>query len=117
MTNSVLCPIIAKSTIISKTTLTLFWIIWLLNVLIALFGYREFIGGVFGRYAAASGKYMLLWVSLLVAMLLVLTVSLYFKNQARASAAIIVAAVPLVLALPYALFLGVMLLSGKNRWN
>ncbi len=101
----------------SKTTLISFWVLWLLDVLIALFGYREFIGGIFGRYAAPSSKYVVMWVFLLVAILLVIVGSLYFKNQERSSAAITVAAIPLVLALPYALFLAVVMLSGKTRWN
>ncbi len=97
--------------------LVLFWVVWLLDVLIALFGYREFIGGVFGRYASASSKYVLLWVFILIALLLIIGGSLYFKNQERASTAITVAVIPLVLALPYALFLAVVMLSGKTRWN
>ncbi len=101
----------------SKTTLIWFWIMWLLDVLIALFGYREFIGGIFGRYATPSSKYVVMWVVLLVAILLVIAGSLYFKNQERSSAALSVAAIPLVLALPYALFMAVVLLNGKTRWN
>lgn len=46
----------------SKTTLILFWIMWLLDVLMALFGHREFINGVFGRYAAPNFTYKAFWV-------------------------------------------------------
>jgi predicted neutral ceramidase superfamily lipid hydrolase len=101
----------------SKTTLVFFWVIWLLDVLMALFGYREFINGVFGQYAVPSSKYLVLWAVLLVAFLLILFGSLYFKNHERPSAALIVAAIPLVLALPYALFMAAVLISGNNRWN
>jgi hypothetical protein len=101
----------------SKTTLVFFWVIWLLDVLMALFGYREFITGVFGQYAAPNSKYVVLWTVLLVAIMLILFGSLYFKNHERPSAALIVAAIPLVLALPYALFMAAVLISGNNRWN
>jgi ABC-type transport system involved in multi-copper enzyme maturation permease subunit len=101
----------------TKTMLLFFWILWLLDVLAALYGYREFIGGVFGRYASANAKYILLWLSLLSAILLILGASLYFKNQERPMAALIVALIPLVLATPYILFLGAAMLGGKNRWN
>ncbi len=102
----------------SKTTLVLFWVIWLVDVLIALLGYREFINGVFGRYAAPSFKYVALWVALLTLALLIICGSLYFKNHDRPSAALAVAAAPLVLALPYALWLAAMLLSGsKTNWR
>ncbi len=101
----------------SKTTLILFWVFWLLDVLAALFGYREFIGGVFGRYAAASSKYIGLWTVLLIVILLIICGSLYFKNRGQSTAAIIVAVIPLVLALPYALFMAVVMASGKNSWQ
>lgn len=102
----------------SKTTLVLFWAIWLLDVLITLFGYREFIGGVFGRYAAPSAKYISLWVTLLTVSLLIICASLYFKNHGQPSTAMMIAAVPLVLALPYVLWLGVVILSGnKTNWH
>ncbi len=101
----------------SKPTLVLFWIIWLVDVLIALFGYREFIGGVFGRSAAPSLKYVSLWVCLLGAALAIICVSLYLKNHDKPSSALTVAAIPLVLALPYALWLGVVMLGSKGNWR
>lgn len=101
----------------SQTILVLFWVFWLLDVMAALLGYREFMGSVFGHYATASSKYITLWVFLLTAILLVLGGSLYFKNHGQSSVAIIIAAVPLVLALPYALFLAGVMLAGKNKWN
>jgi len=102
----------------SKTTLLLFWAAWLLDVLVALLGYREFIGGVFGRYAAPSLKYIALWAALLLAAMLIIWGSLYFKNHDRPAAALIVAAIPLALALPYVLWLGVVMLSGsKTNWH
>ncbi len=102
----------------TKSTLTLFWVFWLLDVLIVLFGYREFIGGVFGRSAAPNSKYISLWLALFLVAALVIGGSLYFKNQGRATIALSVAATPLVLALPYLLWVAVILLSGKNvRWN
>ncbi len=102
----------------SKTTLILFWVIWLIDVLIALFGYREFITGIFGRYAAPSTKYGLLWVALLLAALLIIGGSLYFKNQGQPATAMSVACIPLVLALPYILWLTVVIVSGKStNWR
>ncbi len=102
----------------SKTSLTLFWVIWLIDVLIALYGYREFIQGVFGQYAAPNSKYITLWIVLLVVALLVIGGSLFFKNQGNTTMAFSVAALPLVVALPYALWMAVILISGKNaRWN
>lgn len=102
----------------TKTTLTLFWVFWLLDVFIALFGYREFIQGVFGRYATPNSKYISLWLVLFVVAALVIGGSLYFKNQGRSTIALSVVATPLVLALPYLLWVVVILLSGKNaRWN
>ena len=105
-------------TTMSKTSLILFWSLWLLDVLIALFAYREFMGQFFGRYSGGQPmKFILLWVLILAAIVLVIAGSLYFKNHDRSSAAITVAIIPLILALPYALFLGVLMLSGGNRWN
>lgn len=101
----------------SGTTLIWFWVLWLLDVLAALFGFREFMNGAFGRYAITSSKYITLWVSLLTAILLILTGSLYFKNHALPLQAMIVAAIPLVLATPYALFMLAIMTGGKNRWN
>ncbi|MCC6461501.1 MAG: hypothetical protein IT260_13595 [Saprospiraceae bacterium] len=102
----------------SKTTLVLFWAIWLLDVLLALFGYREFIQGVFGRYAAPNSKYIFLWLILFAAILLILCGSLYFKNYGHPGMAMSVVSTPLVLALPYVLWLAVILISGKGaRWN
>lgn len=102
----------------TKSTLTLFWMLWLLDVLIVLFGYREFIQGVFGQYAAPNSKYISLWLALFVAAALVIGGSLYLKNQGRSAMALSVAATPLVLALPYILWLVVALLASKNtRWN
>lgn len=115
--NTVVCPLINQPISMSNTMLLFFWIVWLLDVLIALFGYREFIGSVFGRHASASPKYLTLWLAMLAAILLVIMGSLYFKNHGRPSAALTVVVIPLVLALPYSLFLGGLMLSGKNRWN
>jgi hypothetical protein len=102
----------------TKTTLILFWVIWLIDVLIALFGYREFINGIFGRYAAPSTKYVLFWVALLLASMLIIGGSLYFKNQGQPATAVRVAAIPMVLALPYILWLAVVIVSGKStNWR
>lgn len=102
----------------TKTSLTLFWVIWLIDVLIALYGFREFMQGVFGQYAAATSKYISLWAVLLLVAFLVIAGSLYFKNQENVTMAFSVACAPLVLALPYVFWLAVVLLSGKNtRWN
>lgn len=97
--------------------LLLFWALWLLDVLAALYGYREFIGGVFGRYAAPNARYIGLWLGLLAIILAIIGGSLYFKNHDRPMAAMIVAVIPLVLALPYGLFLGALMLGGKNNWR
>lgn len=102
----------------SKTTLLFFWVMWLLDVLMALFGYREFIMGIFGRYSSPSGTYITMWVGILVLAFAIISGSLYFKNHEQSMAALIVAAIPLVLALPYALFMGVVMISGKNtNWH
>ncbi len=101
----------------SKTTLVLFWLLWLLDVLAALFGYREFISGVFGRYASASSKYVTFWIVLLIAILLILRGSLYFKNHEQSVAAMIIVAIPSAVALPYGLFWSVILLSGNKNWR
>lgn len=101
----------------TKNMLLLFWVLWLLDVLVALFGYREFIGSVFGRYSSASSKYITLWLFLFLAIFLVIGGSLYFKNHERPTAAIIVAVIPFVLATPYILFMGALMVGGKNKWN
>lgn len=91
---------------------------WLLDVLAALYGYREFILGLFGQFAAPNRKYVTLWVGLLGAALFLIVGSLYFKNQGYTTLALSLVAVPLVLTLPYLLWILVILLSGKNaRWN
>lgn len=98
--------------------LTLFWVIWLIDVLITLYGYREFLQGLFGQYAAPSSKYISMWVVLFIFAALVIGGSLYFKNQDRATMALSIAATPLVLASPFILWWAVIMLSGKNiRWN
>ena len=102
----------------SKTTLLLFWAMWLLDVLAALYGYREFIFGIFGQHATPTRKYVTLWLGLLGAATFLIIGSLYFKNQGQTTLALSLLAVPLVLALPYLLFMLIILLSGKNtRWN
>lgn len=102
----------------SKTSLLLFWIFWLLDVLIALFGHREFIMGVFGHYASPTRSYILLWTALLSAGLLIIGGSLYLKNHGYPVAALGVAAVPLVLALPYVLWLLVVIFtSSSGSWR
>jgi hypothetical protein len=102
----------------TKTSLTFFWVLWLLDVFIALWGYREFMQGVFGQYSAPTTKYISLWGILFFIAFLVIGGSLYLKNHDRIAMAFSVAAVPLLLALPYILWLGAALLSGKNaRWN
>ena len=107
-----------KTSNMSLIALTLFWVIWLIDVLITLYGYREFIQGVFGQYAAPTSKYISMWIVLFLIAALVIGGSLYFKNQGNTTMAFSVAALPLVVALPYALWLAVVLISGKNaRWN
>ncbi|MBL7780063.1 MAG: hypothetical protein JNM22_02515 [Saprospiraceae bacterium] len=102
----------------TKTTLTLFWGLWLLNVLAALYGWREFLQGVFGQYAAPTSRYILLWTMLMAIMLVVLAGSIYLKNHGWATAAISLVSGPLVVALPYLFWLAVMLVAGRNaRWN
>lgn len=102
----------------TKTTLVLFWVIWHVDVLMTLFGYREFIQGLFGRYAAPSVKYILLWVTLFIAALLIIGGSLYFKNHGQATLAMSIVATPLVLALPYILWLAVVIVGGKStNWR
>lgn len=101
----------------SKNILLLFWIMWLLDVLMAIFGYREFIGGVFGRYAAPTAKYLGLWVVLLSVMFAILYAAVYFKNLGQYSTAMTVVAIPLVLSLPYVLFLVAVMAGGKGNWQ
>lgn len=102
----------------TKTSLTLFWVLWLLDVLVVLYGYREFIQNVFGQYAAPNSKFVSMWIVLFVIALGVICGSLYYKNQGNTTMAFTIAAAPLVLALPYIFWLAVALLSGKNaRWN
>lgn len=85
--------------------LILFWVLWLLDVLAALYGHREFIMGVFGQYAAPSAGYVLMWTALLLAILAILIGSVYLKNHGHPTVALIVAAVPAVLALPFLLYM------------
>ncbi len=102
----------------SKTTLLIFWIIWLIDVLAALFAHREFIVGVFGRYAAPNSKYIFLWTIILCAFLIILYGSIYLKNHGQSKAALTVVSIPVVLALPYLLFLGAVILGGRNtNWH
>ena len=102
----------------TKTTLVLFWVMWLADVLITLYGYREFIQGVFGQNAAPSRKYISLWMVLFLAAFLVIGGSLYFKNHQQAGMAITLVSAPLVLAVPFVLWMAVLMVIGKNaRWN
>ncbi len=85
--------------------LVLFWVLWLLDVAAALYGHREFLMGVFGQYAAPSTSYVLMWTALLLAILAILFGSVYLKNHGHPTVALIVAAVPAVLALPFLLYM------------
>lgn len=100
-----------------KSMLVLFWVIWHLDVLIALFGYREFIMGVFGRYAAANSSYILFWTVLMLVMLAIISGSVYLKNHDKATMGLMVAAIPVVLALPYVLWLLSIMIFGGNNWR
>jgi hypothetical protein len=102
----------------SKNSLVMFWVFWLLDVLLILFAYREFIMLTFGQYAAPNFKLVALWVVLLLAAFGIIAGSIYLKNHEQTRLAIGLAAVPLVLMLPYVLFLLVMVIGGSNtRWN
>ncbi len=101
----------------SKTSLILFWIFWLLDVLLALYGYREFILGVFGQYASPTPKYLGLWVVLLAAGLLILAGGIYLKDHGRTGLALTVVAIPMVLALPYLLYIVSVILLGPKNWR
>ncbi|MBL7804144.1 MAG: hypothetical protein JNL02_10445 [Saprospiraceae bacterium] len=101
----------------SKTNLLLFWIFWLLDVALALYGYKEFILGVFGRYAAPTSKYLNLWAIILLAALLVLSGSIYLKNNGHPGWALTLVAAPLVLALPYLLYMLSIVLLGPKNWR
>ena len=102
----------------SKTTLIIFWVIWLLDVRFALYGFWEFIGGVFGRYAAPTSKYITMWIGLLAFALLILGGSLFFKNSGQNTLAMGTVALPLVFAAPYGLWLLAMIIGGsKTNWR
>ncbi|HNM24590.1 MAG TPA: hypothetical protein PKL15_04130 [Saprospiraceae bacterium] len=101
----------------SKTSLMLFWIFWLLDVLLALYGYREFILGTFGQYAAPTPKYLRLWILLLTAALLLLSGSIYLKDHGRPGLALTLVAIPMILALPYLLYIVSILLLGPKNWR
>jgi len=100
----------------TKNTLLLFWALWLLDVLAALYGHREFLLGVFGQYATPSTSYLFLWAVLFALILAVIFGSLYLKNHGSPTAALIVAAIPVALALPYLLWMG-MLLILRPDWR
>jgi hypothetical protein len=100
----------------TKTMLILFWALWLLDVLAALYGHREFIMGVFGQYAAPSAGYVLMWTALLLAMLAILFGSVFLKNHGHHTAALIVAAVPVVLSLPFLLYMLVLVIA-RPDWR
>ena len=102
----------------TKTTLVLFWVMWLVDVLITLYGYREFIQGVFGQYATPSRKYISLWMVLFLVAFIVIGGSLYLKNHHQTGMAFALVSVPLVLTTPYVLWMALIALIGKNaRWN
>lgn len=102
----------------SKTSLILFWIIWLVDILILLFGHQEFLLILFGRNSSPGTRQIGIWASLLVVMLLIIIIGLYLKNQDKGTMAIMVSSIPLLIALPYLLWLGVVLFSGKStNWH
>ncbi|MDQ3141340.1 MAG: hypothetical protein M3Q56_03730 [Bacteroidota bacterium] len=73
---------------------------------------------MFGRYASPGFKQVGLWVVLLTAILVILYVSLEFKNQGHGSIALSVAAIPLALVLPYALWMAAAVIGGRNaNWR
>ncbi len=102
----------------SKTSLILFWIIWLVDILILLFGHQEFLLIMFGRNSSPGTRQIGIWASLLMVMLLIIIISLYLKNHEKGTMAIMVCSIPLLIALPYLLWLGVVLFSGKGtNWH
>lgn len=102
----------------SKTSLILFWVFWLLDVLLALLGHREFINAMFGRYASPTSRMTVMWIVLLVAIFLILWISLYLKNHERGSLALSVAAIPLIPTTLYLLWMGMILILGRNtNWH
>ncbi|MEQ1745415.1 MAG: hypothetical protein ABMA02_08320 [Saprospiraceae bacterium] len=98
----------------TKITLILFWVLWLLDVVAALYAHREFIMGVFGRYAAPTPTYILMWTALILALLVLLFGSLYLKNHNHPWAALIIAAIPAVLSLPFLLYIGTVIILRPN---
>lgn len=90
--------------------LILFWVLWLLDVLAALYGHREFLMGMFGQYAAPSPSYIALWVAFFALILAIIFGSLYLKSHGSHTAALIVAAIPVALALPYLLWMAMILI-------
>lgn len=102
----------------SKTSLILFWIIWLVDILILLFGHQEFLLILFGRNSSPGTRQIGIWASLLMVMLLIIIIGLYLKNQDKGTMAIMVSSIPLLIALPYLLWLEVVLFSGKStNWH
>jgi hypothetical protein len=102
----------------SKTSLILFWVFWLLDVLLALLGHREFINAMFGRYASPTLKLSAVVIILLMLMVFILWISLYFKNHERGSLALGIAAIPIIPTLCYLLWMGMILIMGRNtNWQ
>ncbi len=100
----------------TKTILILFWVLWLLDVLAALYGHREFLMGIFGHFSAPTPGYILMWTAMLLGILAILFGSLYFKTHGQPTAALILAAVPVVLALPFLLYMLVIIIA-RPDWR
>jgi hypothetical protein len=94
----------------TKNTLLFFWLLWLLDVLAALLGHRELLLGIFGRNATPSPTYILMWTGLLALLLAILYGSLYLKNHGSPTAALVVAGIPAMVALPYLLWMAAILI-------
>jgi hypothetical protein len=98
--------------------LLLFWVLWLSDLGLALYGYSEFIMGLFGGYATSNFNYVVYWTVLLALGAIVLVGSLYLRQAGHIKSAVLLAAVPAAPTLLYlAWILTIVLASKGSPWR
>lgn len=101
-----------------STLLMLFWVLWLFDLGLTLYGYSEFVMGLFGQYAAPNSTYISLWIGLLGLGAIVLLGGLYLRQAGLLKSAVLLTAVPAAPALLYAAWILVIIFSGKgSSWR
>ncbi len=98
----------------TRFSLFAFWFLWLADVFIALLSHRELTGHLFGRNAGPPSRAAAIWAMICLLLLMILWAGVHFKNKGQSGLAIGITASPVVILLPYVLWMAAVLIMGKN---